>query len=60
MTKPPRKGAYTFLLFLDLTFLVFALLAGNTLLAAIWGGLAAHAAWNLNEIKKKGSPGGTP
>lgn len=52
MTKPPRKGLYTFLLFLDLMFLVFALLAGNTLVAAIWAGLAAHAAWSLNEIRK--------
>jgi hypothetical protein len=52
VTKPPKQGLYTALLFLDLTFLAFALLAGNTLLAAVWGGLAAHAAWNLKEIKK--------
>lgn len=52
MTKPPKKGLYTSLLFLDLTFLVFALFAGSTLLAAIWAGLAAHAAWSLNELRK--------
>lgn len=52
MTKPPRKRLYIFLLFLDLTFMVFALLAGNTLMAAIWAGLAAYAAWSLNEMRK--------
>jgi hypothetical protein len=52
VNKPPRKNLYVFLLFLDLTFCVFALLAGNTLMAAIWAGLGAHAAWSLKELRK--------
>ena len=39
MPKPPRKRLYVYLLALDVTFVVFALLAGNTVMAAIWAGL---------------------